>query len=225
VAAGLGWWLMREAVQPRTLLAAAISLVGVAVIVAGGWSAGSILGDAVALAMTVANALYMVLIRLFRQTAAVWAGGVSAFQLFVLGWLVVDPLAVSQQDAVLLILFGISFAVALILWTEGTKLIPAAESGLFGTSETPFAVLLAWLLLAEIPPPTSFIGGAIVLAAVLVQALLDASKAEPVVAMHEPSPGEARPREDGAALQQPPRLSSATERPSFPDTLHRRPEP
>ncbi len=130
-------------------------------------------GDAVALIMTLANALYMVLIRVFRDSPVVLAGGVSAFQLFLVGWFVVDPLAVSQQDAVLLTLFGISWALAVVLWTEGTRLIPAAEAGLLGAAETPFAILLAWLLLAELPPLASFVGGGIVVTAVFAHAARD----------------------------------------------------
>ena len=173
VAAGLGWWLMRETPAGRTLIAALFSFVGVVTVVAGGLGAGSIAGDTVALAMTFGCALYMVLIRRFRDTPVVWAGGVSGLQLCVVGAFVVDPLAVSPQDAVLLALFGLSFAVAVVLWTEGTKLIPASESGLLGTAETPFAILLAWLVLAELPPLASFVGGGIVLAAVFAHALRD----------------------------------------------------
>ena len=126
--------------------------------------------------MTLGNALYMVLIRVFRDSPVVLAGGASALQLFAVAWLVVDPLAVSHADVVLLIAFGLSFAVAVILWTEGTRLIPAAEAGLLGSAETPFAIFLAWLLLAELPPPASFIGGAIVLASVLGHAAWDARR-------------------------------------------------
>jgi drug/metabolite transporter (DMT)-like permease len=168
MAAALGWWLMRESVEARTLVAAGFSFLDV--VVAGGLGSGSIAGDAVALAMTLGNALYIVLIRLFRDCAVVLAGAVSALQLFVVGWFVVDPLAVSRHDVVLLALFGTSFAVAVVLWTEGTRMIPAAEAGLLGSAETPFAILLAWALLAELPPAASFLGGGIVLAAVLAHA-------------------------------------------------------
>ncbi len=85
------------------------------IIVAGGLGAGKILGDTVALVMTAGNALYMTLIRMFRDSPVVLAGGVSALQIFIVGWLVVKPLDVSQQDVVLLLLFGISFAVAVVL--------------------------------------------------------------------------------------------------------------
>jgi drug/metabolite transporter (DMT)-like permease len=180
MAAGLGWWLMRERLEWRALVGAAFSFVGVAIVVAGGLGSGNIVGDAVALMMTFGSALYMVLIRLFRDSPVVLAGAASALQLFFVSWVVVDPLAVSRQDMVLLALFGTSFAVAVVLWTEGTRLIPAAEAGLLGTAETPFAILLAWLLLAELPPPASFFGSGIVLTAVFTHAVRDAARTGPI---------------------------------------------
>ena len=184
MAAALSWWLLREKFKRRTTIAATVSIVGVIIVVGGGLGSTNLIGDAVALLMTLGNALYMVLIRVFRDSPVVLAGGVSALQLFVVGWFVVDPLSVSVQDASLLVLFGVSFAVAVVLWTEGTKLIPAAEAGLLGTAETPFAIILAWLLLAELPPIASFVGGGIILAAVLAHArrdLVQARLAEPNV--------------------------------------------
>ncbi len=173
MAAGLAWWLFRERPLARTLLAALVSLLGVVILVAGGLGSGALLGDGVALLMTFGNALYMVLIRAFRDSPVVLAGGVSALQLFAVSWLVVDPLAVTGEDAALLTLFGLSFALAVVLWTEGTKRIAAAESGLLGSAEIPFAILLAWLLLAELPPVVSLLGGAVVLAAVFGHAAID----------------------------------------------------
>jgi drug/metabolite transporter (DMT)-like permease len=176
LAAGLGWFFLKEHVRPSTFIATAVSLVGVVVVVAGGLGSDSLLGDVVALLMTFGNALYVVLIRMFKDTPVVLAGGVSGLQLFVVGWFVVDPLAVSQSDAILLTLFGLSFAVAVVLWTEGARLITAAQASLLGSAETPFAILFAWLLLAELPPGASFIGGAIVLAAVFANAVRDFTK-------------------------------------------------
>ncbi|MEM7168845.1 MAG: DMT family transporter [Pseudomonadota bacterium] len=170
MAAGLAWLLLREVVRVRTLVAAGFCVLGVTIVVAGGLSTGNLIGDGVALLMTLGNALYMVLVRLFRETPVVLAGGVSALQLFAVSWFFADPLAVTKQDALLLSIFGLSFAAALVLWTEGTKRVTAAESGLFGAMETPFAILLAWLLLAEWPPLASFLGGGLVLAAVFAHA-------------------------------------------------------
>lgn len=173
LAAALAWLVLRERARPQTMLAAAVSLAGVALIVIAGLGTGRPLGDALALLMTFGSALYMVLIRKFRETPVVWAGAVSAFLLFALGWFVTDPLAITGRDAVLLMAFGTSFAIASTLWTEGSRLIPAAEAGLLGSAEVPFAILFGWLFLAELPVWQSLAGGAIVLSAVAWHGLRD----------------------------------------------------
>lgn len=170
VTALLAWVLTREPFRLQTMVAAAVSLCGVAIMVWSGFGAGNLFGDGLALLMTIGSGLYMIMVRAFRDTPVVWAGAVSAFLLFVLGWFVTDPLAVSSRDAVLLVTFGASFALSSILWTEGARLIPAAESGLLGSAEVPFAILFAFLFLGEIAPAASMIGGAIVLAAVFAHA-------------------------------------------------------
>ena len=135
--------------------------------------ASTFTGDAIAVAMVVINALYMVLIRIFRTADPNLAAAYSGLQLFVLGWLFSDPLNVTRRDAVLLIVFGCIFALATVLWTEGTLRIPAAESGLLGSAETPMAIVFAWIILSEIPPAATIIGGAIVLSAVIGRVAAD----------------------------------------------------
>lgn len=179
VAALFAWLLMRERVRGQTMLAAIASLTGVGLMVFSGVGTGRPFGDGLALVMTATSALYMVLIRAFRDTDAVWAGAVSAFMVFALAWFVDDPLAVSRHDVVLLVAFGASFALASILWTEGARRIPSAEAGLLGSAEVPFAVLFGWLFLTELPPSTSLVGGAIVLAVVFAHAGRDWLKARP----------------------------------------------
>lgn len=170
VTALLAWVLTREPFRMQTMVAAAVSLCGVAIMVWSGFGSGNLFGDGLALLMTIGSGLYMIMVRAFRDTPVVWAGAVSAFLLFVLGWFVTDPLAVSPRDAILLATFGASFALSSILWTEGARLIPPAESGLLGSAEVPFAILFAFLFLGEIAPAASMIGGVIVLCAVFVHA-------------------------------------------------------
>ena len=177
-AALLSLLMLGERFRLQTLVAALVSMVGVSVMVFSGLSGGSPLGDVLALVMTFLAALYMVLIRKFRDTPVVWSGAVSAFLLFGFGWLVTDPLAVTSRDMILLAAFGLSFAFAVILWTEGARLIPAAEAGLLGSAEVPFAILFAWLMVAEQPPYASLLGGAIVLSAVFAHGYLDWRKAK-----------------------------------------------
>ena len=173
VAALLERGILGAVVPRRTLATAAVTLAGVAIIVGGSLGSPNLTGDAVAIAMVVLNALYMVLIRAFPATDAPLAAAASSLLLFGVGWLASDPLDVMSDDAVLLVVFGVVFALATVLWTEGTRLIPAAESGLLGSAETPLAIGLAWLLLAEAPPLLSLVGAGVVGGAIAVHLRAD----------------------------------------------------
>jgi drug/metabolite transporter (DMT)-like permease len=175
-AAVLGWMLLGERLRSRTFVAAMVSLAGVGVMMVSGVRSGGFLGDLLALAMTALSAVYIVMIRMFRQAPVVWAGAVSAFLLFVLGWFVTDPLVVTGRDALLLVAFGASFAIAVVMWTEGARLVPAAEAGLLGVGEVPCGILFAWIFLSESPPLASIAGGIIVLGSVFWHAGADWSE-------------------------------------------------
>lgn len=176
MAAGLEHALMGERTRKSTIVAAAVSLAGVAIMMLGGIGTGSLAGNFMAVLMTAGCALYMVLIRKFTDTPVVWTGAVAAFLLFLSGWLITDPLDVTGHDAVLMCAFGISFAAAVISWTEGTRLVSAAESGLLGSTEVPLAILFAWLFLGELPPAASLVGAAVVILAVFGYATHDLSR-------------------------------------------------
>lgn len=173
VVALLAWLVAGEVFRRQTAIAAAICLVGVGIMVSSGLGGGHAFGDALAMLMTLSFALYAALVRRFRNAPVVWAGAVSAFLGFIPAWFVTDPLAISRPDIAPLAAFGFAFALAVILWTEGARRIPAAEAGLLGTTEVPFGIFFAWLFLAELPPVASLAGGAVVLAAVFSHAWYD----------------------------------------------------
>jgi drug/metabolite transporter (DMT)-like permease len=162
--------VLRLAPRRQTIVTALVSLVGVVVIVGGGIGGGHLFGDALAVAMTFGCAIYLVMVRAYRDTPVVWAAAIASVILFVAGWVVTDPLAITWRDFAVIAGFGLSFSAASILWTEGARLLPAAESGLLGATEVPLAILFAWLILAELPPLQSIVGGVIVLAAVFAHA-------------------------------------------------------
>jgi drug/metabolite transporter (DMT)-like permease len=170
MAAALDWIATRQRARGQTMVTAAISLIGVAIIVAGGIGSGRLFGDGVAIAMTFVSAVYLVMVRMFRETPVIWAAALSALLTFAAGWFFTDPLAIGRHDAMIVAVFGFTFATAVIFWTEGARLLPASEAGLIGAVEVPLAILLAWLILSEAPPLQSMIGGAIVLIAVFIHA-------------------------------------------------------
>ncbi len=181
IAAGLAWVISREKLRTITVVAASVSLLGVCVTVFGslggdgnGFEGSSLDGTLMAVALSVALGLLIVLVRRFdgRGTGvdAVLGMSMGGVMLFVVALPVADPFGVSGSEMPMLVFFGAVLGVATVLWTEGVKLIPAAEAGLLGTAETPYAIVLAWLVLSEAPPVASVIGGVLVLGAVGVHA-------------------------------------------------------
>jgi drug/metabolite transporter (DMT)-like permease len=167
VAALLEWMILRERVQWQTMLAAVVSTLGVAILVFGTRGSGGVMGDLLAILMMLLNAIYVLLIRVFKTIDPVPAGALAALQLFVIGWFLTEPLNVSSSDFSFIVMFGLSFGVASILWTEGARLITAAEVGVVSSGDIPIAIFFAWVLLAEVPPLPSIVGATIVLIAVV----------------------------------------------------------
>ncbi len=173
MAAALAWLILRERLRRSTVVAAAAALAGVTLTVAGNLGPGDLDGNMRAVVLSLTLALLIVLIRRFEGADAVLALGSAGVLLFVVALAVADPLGVAADQTPLIVLFGLVFAVSLVLWTEGVRLIPAAEAGLLGSSETPFSILLAWIVLSEAPPLATVAGGLLVLGAVLGHAGAD----------------------------------------------------
>ncbi len=173
MAAGLAWLILRERLRRSTVAAAAAALAGVTLTVAGNLGPGDLDGNVRAVILALTLALLIVLIRRFEGADAVLALGSAGVLLFVVSLAVADPLGVAADQAPLIVFFGAVFAVSLVLWTEGVRLIPAAEAGLLASSETPFSILLAWIVLSEAPPLVTVAGGLLVLGAIFGHAGAD----------------------------------------------------
>lgn len=167
VAAALAWLWMRERPRRTTLSASVFALLGVGVMVGGSVGTANLVGDGLAILMTIGMAMVIVMIRRYPSAPLVHAIGLSSLQLTVVGWLMTDPLAIPLREIGVLLLFGVVFAVAVVLLTEGARLIPASETALLGALEMPLAPIWAWLLLSEIPAWTTLGGGGLVVVALL----------------------------------------------------------
>lgn len=173
VTAFIEWVFLRQRFPRATLIAAVLSVIGVLVMIGGSVGSINLLGDTLAVVMVLLQGLAMVLVRVFKNTPVVFAVAIAGFQVCVIGLIFSNPFDVNFQDAMLLTAFGLSFAVAAISLTEALKLISATEAGLLGSAEVPIAIFLAWIFLAEVPPYTSFVGGSLILAAVVWHTLRD----------------------------------------------------
>jgi drug/metabolite transporter (DMT)-like permease len=80
-----------------------------------------------------------------------------------------EPGEASSGDFFYLVLDGaIVIPIAFGLITYGPKLISAPEVGLIMLMETVLGPLWVWLVLSEVPPLATFIGGCVVIGAILI---------------------------------------------------------
>jgi drug/metabolite transporter (DMT)-like permease len=174
VAGVLGWLILGERVRLRTWATMAVALAGVAVMVSDSYGRGRVTGDALAIVTASAFALATVLVRRHPEIQMTPAAALAAVFAALGALPVATPLGTSARDVGLLALFGVGqFGVGFLLFTRGARLIAVAETSLIGMLEIVLGPMWVWLLLGEHPGVTALLGGAVIVSALLVHALLE----------------------------------------------------
>jgi drug/metabolite transporter (DMT)-like permease len=170
LAAALGTFV-GEPVARRTWIAMAVALAGVGLMI-GGPSHPSASGTALSLFMSVSFAAVIVITRHQREVSMAPATCLSQVLVFLFAAPFASVSEVSVKDLALLIGLGVGqIGLGLIFLTIGARLIPAAEVALITLLEIVLGPLWVWIALGERPGTSTLIGGAIVLAAVVFEAI------------------------------------------------------
>ena len=167
LAGALGWWIFGQRMAAGFMLACACVLAGTAIIVWGSFGGAHLGGDLLALWMTLMMVLIMIIYRRWPDTPVTLPTVAASLLLLPVGWTLGDPAAASVWQIALMALFGLTFVVASVTLAGGSTWLAPGETALVSVSETPWAILLAGLVLAEWPSPQTVIGGAVIMAAVL----------------------------------------------------------
>jgi drug/metabolite transporter (DMT)-like permease len=171
LAALLARVLLGEPVTRRTAVAMAVALAGVALML-GSPGGGDALGDALAVAMSLSFALALVITRHRRDVSMAPATCLSQLLLLVVLLPFASPGDIGGEDALwLAVMGGTQIGLGLVLLTIGARLIPAAQVGLITLLEVVLGPLWVWLALSEEPDTATLAGGAIVIAAIVIQTL------------------------------------------------------
>jgi drug/metabolite transporter (DMT)-like permease len=181
-AAALGALLLGEAVGRRQWAAMAVALVGVGLMV-GGPGHVSATANGLPLLMSLSFAGALVLARRRRDVSMAPATCLSQLLVIAAAGPLSHPETIGGQDLLLLVaLGGGQIGLGLVFLTLGAQLIPAAEVALISLLEVVLGPL--WVLLArgERPDAATLAGGAIVVAAVVVQARASPSPSLPPAA-------------------------------------------
>jgi drug/metabolite transporter (DMT)-like permease len=162
--------LLGERVSRKTWIAMGIALVGVGVMV-GGPGRASWLGQGLSLLMAVSFAATLVITRHRRDVSMAPATCLSQLVVFVAAAPFAQIAGAGAKDVTLLATLGIcQIGLGFVFLTIGGRLIPAGEVALITLLEIVLGPIWVWAFLSEQPATATLIGGAIVLAAVLLQA-------------------------------------------------------
>jgi drug/metabolite transporter, DME family len=179
VAAILGWILLAERVRPWTWAAIGLAVFGMYLMVREGLAMGALAGNIAALLSAVGFGAFSVALRwgkLADMLPAAMLGGV--FSVLVAGAILLargEAIVTLPWDMGLSAAIGaVILALGMVMYTQGSRVIPAAELTLLSLIEVLLAPMWVFLFLGETASAATFIGGGVLLAAVALNAVMGA---------------------------------------------------
>jgi drug/metabolite transporter (DMT)-like permease len=170
LAALLGWAFLSERISRRTAIAIAMAAIGVAATVVGSFQAGA-LAVVLPIVMTASFAIVIVITRHRREVSMMPATCASQALVVVVAAPMASFGSATHTDWEIFFALGVfQMGIGLALLTVGARLLPPAEVALLSVLEVVLGPLWVWLAYAERPTTATMIGGAIVSAAIVVQA-------------------------------------------------------
>jgi len=176
LAALLGWIILRESVRRATWIAMIIALVGIAVMVVNGVTAGRLVGNLSAILSALGFAVFTIALRWGRledMLPAVFMAGIFAIvSAALVCWIGSFSFTIPANDVVIALCLGVfQVGLGLTVFTIGSKVVPAAELALLSMTEVLLGPFWVWLFLGETASLYTLAGGAVLMLAIAGNAL------------------------------------------------------
>lgn len=188
LAAVLGWIVLKEPVRSATWIAILVALGGIAIMVADKSAGVSLFGSLAALGSALGFALFTVALRWGRtgeMLPSVFLSGIFALVItFGVCQFMGFSIKVSVSDGAVAMGMGVfQVGAGLILYTLGSRSLPAAELTLLSLAEVLLGPLWVWIFLQETASVNTLIGGAVLLAAIVGNALSGKRRKPPAISV------------------------------------------
>ncbi len=169
-------FMLGETVRKLTIVCMSVAAFGILIMVVEGILEGALLGNIFALGAALGFSFFTVLLRKttnVEMTPAVfWAGFWGVLLAGVMILVTNSGFTISRHDFELCSILGfVQVGLGLIIYTMGSKYVPAAELALLSLTEVILGPVWVWLGVGEIPSFYTMLGGAIVLGAIVYQAI------------------------------------------------------
>ena len=163
---------LKEKISIKALFSIILAMIGIVVMIGGSLGTGSLFGNLVALFIPINFAFLILLIRKFVTLDLVPALFYGGTIIVVVGFFMSKTIVITPHDLLISFILGtFQHAFGFICIVIGARSTPAATVGLLMLSETLLGPFWVWLFLNEIPPISVFIGGSIIMAAVIFKIL------------------------------------------------------
>lgn len=169
----LGRLVLGERVSRATWTAIICALGGVAVMMSGGMAGGRLLGNLMSLSAALTFAATVIAWRLGKRNDMTPTVAIAALTSGLIGAMLVPDWSISGRDLAVCGVMGLFQAtLGFLFMVSGSRHVPAAQLTLLSMIEVVLGPTWVWLVLGEVPALLTLAGGAIVLGAVVAQALV-----------------------------------------------------
>jgi DME family drug/metabolite transporter len=167
-----GYFFLKEKISLKTFLSIILAMIGIAVMIGGSLNKGSLFGNLIALFIPINFAFLILLIRKFSKldlVPALFYGGVI---ILIVAFFMSETILISKHNLLVSFLLGsFQHACGFICVVIGARSTPAVVVGLLMLTETLLGPFWVFLFLNEIPPMSVFVGGSIIVIAVIFKTL------------------------------------------------------
>ena len=165
-----GFFYLKEKVSLIGSSSIFLAMSGILIMVGDSISTGSLFGNLVALVIPINFAIYVMIIRKNSNLDMVPAMLYSGIFSLIYGAILSKSFEFSSHDLFMGFLLGVpQLALGFICITIGSRTTASATVGLLMLMETLCGPLWVWLFLNEIPPISVFLGGAVIISAIILK--------------------------------------------------------
>ena len=165
-----GYFYLKEKLSLVSSASIFLAMSGIIIMVGDSISGGSLFGNIVALAIPINFAILVMIIRKNTKVDMVPAIFYSGIFSLIYGFFLAESFEFTKHDLWMGFLLGVpQLAVSFICITIGSRTVESATVGILMLMETLCAPLWVWLFLNEIPPISVFIGGAVIISAIILK--------------------------------------------------------
>jgi len=165
-----GYFYLKEKVSLISFISIVLAMSGIAVMVGDSLSSGSFFGNIVALAIPINFSILVMIIRKNKNLDMVPAIFYSGIFSIIYGLILSESFVFTSHDILMGFFLGVpQLAFGFICITIGSRSTPSTTIGLLMLTETIFGPIWVWLFLNEIPPVSVFIGGVIIILAIITK--------------------------------------------------------